>query len=553
MVTIHKAMPGDPRANQTLNQGLLVLMGLSVGLTASLMTALMATASVAQSDRLPVLEPDGLSRDAVLDAAPDQTLPEMTPSNLAPSDLAPLSELHRPDSDLAEADLSNTRLSEVDRLSDRLAQATPTAQSSDRLPLITPSPSEPDASQRVPIETAPLPNQPVQPTPAPVSPATPGVDPRFPFVRTDDRSFSLPRSSSFPYILGTGDTITLNIFDVPEFSDGEYVIGVDGSINLPWVGSVYLEGQTISSAGTYLEQIYAQFIRDPLIVVALVQPRPLRVSVVGEVTRPGSYTISPEAGATTDLGDGISQWATAINAIQQAGGITQLANIRNIEIRRGQTLPGEESTIEVNLWEFLQTGSLPQDITLRDGDTVLVPRVSDINQEELGEIATANFSPLLINTYVVGEVETPGAIELPPNSSLNQALLAAGGRVSNRAGRVDLIRVNLDGSVERRRVSIDFSDPVNEETNPSLRNNDIVVVRRSTLAGIFDGIEFVTAPIRNVFGLLDGVLDVRDRLDTNDNNDQNNDDDDDDDDDDPFDPDDPDNPDPGEPFPDVGL
>lgn len=305
-------------------------------------------------------------------------------------------------------------------------------------------------------------------------------------------------------MLGTGDTIAIDIFDVPEFSDGQYIIGVDGSINLPWVGPVFLEGQTLSSASRLLEQTYAPFIRDPLIVVTLIQARPLRVSVVGEVNRPGSYTLSPDAGATSELGEGVSQWTTAINAIQQAGGITQLANVRDIEIRRGQVLPGEESVIEVNLWEFLQTGSLPQDITLRDGDTVVVPRVSEINQDELGEIAIANFSPLFINTYIVGEVQNPGVQALPPNSSLNQALLAAGGRVSNRAGRVDLIRVNLDGSVERRRMSINFSDPVNDDTNPPLRNNDIVVVRRSTLAGIFDGIEFITAPIRNVFGLLDG-------------------------------------------------
>ena len=355
-------------------------------------------------------------------------------------------------------------------------------------------------------------------SPTPTSPATTEpVDPRFPTVRMGDRATPLRLPSSFPYILGTGDVIDLDVFDVPEFSEVEYIIGVDGTINLPWVGSVYLEGLTFEGAGNYLEEVYSVYLNDPLIVVRLVNPRPLRISVVGEVNRPGSYTIDPVAGVPGDLGgDGISQWTTAIQAIQQAGSLTQMADIRNIEIQRGQILPGEESIISVDLWEFLQTGSLAQDITLRDGDTVLVPTAPELPPEEILEVAAANFSPEFITTYVVGEVENPGMLDLPPNATLNQALLAAGGYANDRAGRVELIRVNQDGSVERRRVSADFDNPVNEETNPPLRNNDILFVRRSTLAGVVDIIDLVTGPIRNIFGVFDGALDVIERLDPDD-------------------------------------
>lgn len=389
------------------------------------------------------------------------------------------------------------------------ASPVPLAQSSD-LPQLVPAPQ----SDRLQY-TAPLPTPPPA-APAPFSSSSPS-DPRFPTVQSGDRRSPLPRSSVFPYILGPGDIISIDIFDVPEFSDVDYLIAVDGTINMPWIDSVYLEGLTLDGASDYLEDLYSPLIREPVIVVSLIQSRPLRISVVGEVTRPGSYTLDPAGGPTGDLGDGVSQWTTAIQAIQQAGGVTQLADLRQIEIRRGQTLPGEESTIEINLWEFLQTGSLAQDITLRDGDTVVVPTVTALNPEELGETAVANFSPQIINTYVIGEVENPGVLELPPNASLNQALLAAGGYANDRAGRVELIRVNLDGSVERRRVSVDFADPVNEDTNPPLRNNDIVFVRRSTLAGVVDVLDFVLNPIRNLFGTFDGVLDVIDRLDPDDN------------------------------------
>jgi polysaccharide export outer membrane protein len=401
----------------------------------------------------------------------------------------------------------------------RLPDSAPSvAQSaSDDLPQLVPG--------TVPQET--LQPNPMSPSSTPSSSPSNPTDPRFPTVRMGDRATPLRLPSVFPYVLGTGDVITLDVFDVPEFSGVDYVIGVDGTINVPWVGSVYLEGLTLEGASNYIEDVYSVYLTDPLIVVSLIQPRPLRISVVGEVSRPGSYTIDPVGGVPGDLGgDGISQWTTAIQAIQQAGSLTQMADIRNIEIQRGQILPGEESVISVDLWEFLQTGSLAQDITLRDGDTVVVPTAPELTPDEILEVATANFSPEFITTYVVGEVENPGTLELPPNATLNQALLAAGGYENDRAGRVELIRVNQDGSVERRRVSADFDDPVNDETNPPLRQNDILFVRRSTIAGISDVLDLVTAPIRNVFGLFNTTIDLIDRLDpdddVNDDNDINN-------------------------------
>ena len=75
-------------------------------------------------------------------------------------------------------------------------------------------------------------------------------------------------------------------------------------------------------------------------------------------------------------------------------------------------------------------------------------------------------------------------VKLQPNSSLNQALLAAGGFNDSRASRgsVDLIRLNSNGTVSKRPVKVDLAKGINEETNPILRNNDVVVVDRNGLA-----------------------------------------------------------------------
>jgi polysaccharide biosynthesis/export protein len=310
------------------------------------------------------------------------------------------------------------------------------------------------------------------------------------------------------YTLGANDQIRIDIFNVPELSgnNGSYIVLADGSLNLPWIGSVSVQGVTLEEAAAVLTQKYAQFIREPLITVSLITPRPLRIGIVGAVNRPGAYTTGQSAGsgpAGEITGNTAGQLRTVTQAIQTAGGITQLADIRQIQVRRPR-INGSEELIDVDLWNFLQTGDLRQDITLRDGDTVVIPIASELNPTEAPEIAAASFSPGTINVNVVGQVVSPGVVAVQPNITLNQAILAAGGFDDRRARRADveLVRLNPNGTVSRRTIPVDFSDGLNEETNPALRSNDIVIVSRSGLARTSDFLDTLLSPITGVLGLL---------------------------------------------------
>jgi polysaccharide biosynthesis/export protein len=320
--------------------------------------------------------------------------------------------------------------------------------------------------------------------------------------------FSVPYPESQPqtvgsqpqtaYVLGAGDQIRLDIFDVPEFSgsNGVYSVLVDGSLNLPWIGKVYVQGLTLEDAAQALTDQYAPYINDPLVTVTLLTPRPLRIGVVGEVNRPGVYTTNVTANGA------VIQWQTVTQAIQLAGGITQLADLRNIQIRR-PLLDGTEEILNVNLWQFLQSGDLSQDRVLRDGDTLMIPTASDLDATEMSEVANANFSPASIRVNVVGEVVSPGVVDVPPNSTLNQALLASGGFDNRRArrGEVTLIRLNPNGTVSKRSVDVDFAAGLNEDTNPALRNNDVIVVGRSMLASASDVLATILSPLNGLFGI----------------------------------------------------
>lgn len=227
--------------------------------------------------------------------------------------------------------------------------------------------------------------------------------------------------------------------------------------------------------------------------------KPLNITVIGEVFRPGPYTVTGSA-RTGEAGvpggaSGAESVPTVTRAIQIAGGIKPLANIRQIQVRRF-TSTGIERNIEVDLWKLLQAGDSSQDVVLQEGDTIVVPTAPELPPEEAAQIATASFSPDTIEVNIVGEITKPGVVKVPPNTPLNQALFAAGG-FTNRAseGSVELIRLNPNGSVTRREIDIDLAQGISEENNPPLQNNDVIVVGRSALANISDTLDQALNPL----------------------------------------------------------
>ncbi len=240
------------------------------------------------------------------------------------------------------------------------------------------------------------------------------------------------------------------------------------------------------------------------------QTTPRTVTIIGEVNRPGSYLVTPgslneqQGGAAPNSGTATPTGLPNVTrVIQLAGGITAQADIRNLKLRR-LTRSGSEQAIDINLWQLLQSGDANQDIIVQDGDTIVVPTATEINPAEATQLATTTLSPARIQVGVVGEVKRPGLTDIQPNSSLNQAILAAGGFNDARASddAVDLIRLNPNGSVTKRVVKVDFSAGINEQTNPILRNNDVIVVNRSGGAKVGDTTGLVAGPLGVIFSIL---------------------------------------------------
>lgn len=224
--------------------------------------------------------------------------------------------------------------------------------------------------------------------------------------------------------------------------------------------------------------------------------KPINIAVVGEVNRPGPYALEVKAGLPT-----ITQ------ALQTAGGINQMANVRKIEVRR-PTRAGTNQTIPIDLWKLLKEGDLSQDLVLQQGDTIAIPTATALDPSEASKLGAASFSPATMSVNIVGEVTRPGAVQVAANTPLNQAILAAGGfNKDAKKKSVELIRLNPNGTVARREITIDLARGIDENGNPVLQNGDVVVVEKSGAAKFSQTLETVLGPVgrilpfRFLFGL----------------------------------------------------
>ncbi|MEO0770685.1 MAG: SLBB domain-containing protein, partial [Cyanobacteria bacterium J06649_4] len=232
----------------------------------------------------------------------------------------------------------------------------------------------------------------------------------------------------------------------------------------------------------------------------------INIAIIGEVYRPGTYTVQGGVARTGNAGTPGSAASantptTVTRAIQVAGGIKPRADVRKVQVVR-PTRAGAPQVFEVDLWQLLEVGDLKQDAILQEGDTIFIPMATALSPEETSQLADASFSPDAIQVNVVGEVERPGTVQLPPNTPLAQGILAAGG-FNTRAsqGSAELVRLNEDGTVERTEIPVDFAQGLSEENNPLLRNNDVVIVNRNGLAAVSDTLGSVLNPLGGVFSL----------------------------------------------------
>jgi protein involved in polysaccharide export with SLBB domain len=215
------------------------------------------------------------------------------------------------------------------------------------------------------------------------------------------------------YVVGPGDQLRVQLFG-SQNRMLRLTVGRDGRINFPELGPISVGGRSFERVTTDIEQRVERQMIGVRASVAMGDTRSIRVFVMGEANRPGSYTVS-----------GL---ATITSALYAAGGIKPIGSLRDIQIKRKGAV-----VRRLDLYDLLLRGDTGDDATVAAGDVIFIP-------------------PVAATVAVDGEVHRPAIYEIKGNTSVADIVQLAGGLTTEAdPGRAALVRVDD----RRNRVIVD--------------------------------------------------------------------------------------------------
>lgn len=280
------------------------------------------------------------------------------------------------------------------------------------------------------------------------------------------------------YLLDAGDQIQITVANYDEFN-GQRVIMPDGTITIPLIGGIKAAGLTPDVLAQQLQTRLNKLVIDPRVTVSLTGLRPVLVSIAGEVQRPGPRQF-----------EGSEAKANVLSALAAAGGITRDADLSQVELKR--RLPnGTVASRTIDLWKVVNSEQLPADLTLRDGDAILVPKLQAGTSVDRRAIARSSLSPNSVRVRVVGEVTRPGEIQVTPDSSLSSAIAIAGGPTDDaKLNEVKFIRVNPQGQAEEKTLDMQTLTDATQ-----VQDGDVLIVPKKPVARTLNTAGKLFAPL----------------------------------------------------------
>lgn len=238
------------------------------------------------------------------------------------------------------------------------------------------------------------------------------------------------------YKLGPGDEVVIDMWGNNEEHISQ-VISPEGSIMIAQLGPVYLNGMTINEANKYIKGVFARKYaglgdNETEINVTLGDIRTIQVDIMGEVSTPGTFRISP--------------FSTVFHALYNAGGINDIGSMRNIQVLRNG-----RKVATVDIYDYLFKGKQTGNIRLQEGDVIIVPPYSQLVE-------------------VAGNVKRPMAYEIKPTETVATLLDYAGGFSGDAYG--GMVRLERQNGTENELFNIDKA----QFASYKLKDGDVVTI-----------------------------------------------------------------------------
>lgn len=246
------------------------------------------------------------------------------------------------------------------------------------------------------------------------------------------------------YAVGPKDLLEIKVFDLPELNQTVRV-SEDGTITLPLLGSVNVQGMTKDAVEATLKRLLEEkWLRNAQVSVFIKEYQSKQVAVMGAVEKPGMYELVGRL--------------SLLQVISQAGGFTETASNEIFVLREGNN--GMTATMAIDLEDLMLNGNQKLNIPLQPGDIINVP------------------VDAIIHVYVFGAVTKPGALDVRRSKGITllQAIAQAGGIAEggSKSG-VTIKRREKDGKETKMKVNI--KDIIKgKKPDVELQEGDVVYV-----------------------------------------------------------------------------
>jgi protein involved in polysaccharide export with SLBB domain len=238
------------------------------------------------------------------------------------------------------------------------------------------------------------------------------------------------------YIVGAGDQLNVQLFG-SQNRMLRLTVGRDGSVNFPELGPINVAGRNFERVSADLEQRVSRQMIGVRASVSMGDTRSIRVFVMGEASRPGTYTVS-----------GLS---TITSALYASGGIKPIGSLRDVQLKRAGAV-----VRRFDLYDLLLRGDTSDDAKLLPGDVIFIPPVS-------------------ATVAVDGEVQRPAIYEIKGETSVGEVVRLAGGLTAEAdSSRAALVRVDD----ARQRVVVNVPLGARADSSASVRNGDSLRILR---------------------------------------------------------------------------
>jgi polysaccharide export outer membrane protein len=244
------------------------------------------------------------------------------------------------------------------------------------------------------------------------------------------------RAGAAPQIiqLGPGDSVSIQVYGQPDMATVVYVSD-DGTIPVPLAGPVQIAGLSPSQASKRIEKALkdGMFLVDPHVTLTVTVSRSQRVSVLGQVGKPGLYPIESNT--------------TIFDLLALAGGALETGSEEIFLLRADAS--GIMQRYPINLKGLDSSKNAIPEQALRGGDSILVPRAEQF--------------------YIYGEVTSPNKYRVEPEMTVIQAIARAGGVTPRGSER----RVDIKRLIDGKYIT------VKAKLNDVVKADDVVHVKES--------------------------------------------------------------------------